>query len=242
MAMPLKEWSKQIKPIIDWANNNNEKMWFEYFMRDPARSVHMDPNYFYSPADGTILYSDVYKPAEKMVEIKGMHYTLQDIVGDNEFDETCLVIGIFMTYYDVHINRVPYGSTLIYKQLTPTLSYNRPMVFAESDLDSDNVTDLYKNMNYLKTNGRMLNTLNALDLNYKYYITQIADDQVNVITHFSTKQAQWFDQCQRFSFVRWGSQVELILPLDDRYAFKCVQPKLTHVEGGIDKLVEIIRK
>ena len=97
-------------------------------------------------------------------------------------------------------------------------------------------------MHYLKTNARMLNTLHALELNYTYYITQIADDQVNVITHFTTKQAEWFDQGQRFSFVRWGSQVELILPVDDRYEFKSLIPKLYHVEAGLDKLVEIIRK
>ena len=242
MAIPLKEWSRQIKPIIDWANKNNEKMWFEYFMRDPARAVHMNPEYFYSPADGTIIYAEVYKPNERLVEIKGMNYTIQDIVGDTDFDKTCLVIGIFMTYYDVHINRVPYGSTLQYRQLTPTLSYNRPMVFAESDLDADNVTELYKNMNYLKTNGRMLNTLNALDLKYKYYITQIADDQVNVITHFTTKQSEWFDQCQRFSFVRWGSQVELIMPIDERYDFEVLHPILTHVEAGVDPVVRITKK
>lgn len=240
MAISLKEWSKSIQPTIEWANKNNEKMWFEYFMRDPARTIYMNPKYFYAPADGTILYADIYKPNEKLVEIKGINYTLRDIMEDKEFNKTCLVFGIFMTYYDVHINRVPYGSTLTYKQLTPTMSYNRPMVFAESGLDSDNVTDLYNNMHYLKTNGRMLNTMNALDLQYEYYITQIADDQVNTITHFSTKQAEWFDQCQRFSFVRWGSQVELILPLDNRYKFKCLYPKLTHVEAGIDPLIEIL--
>ena len=85
----------------------------------------------------------------------------------------------------------------------------------------------------------MLNTFYNPVLDYTYYVTQIADNQVNVITHFSTVQKTWFNQNDRFSFVRWGSQVELILPIDERFTFKTLVPELYHVEGCVDKLVSL---
>jgi phosphatidylserine decarboxylase len=237
MATPLKEWSKSIKPMMDYADNNIEKMWTETFLRDPFRGFVIDPNAFYTPADGIIIYSDICKPTEKVVEIKGMTYTLQDMMDDENFNQTCLVIGVFMTYFDVHVNRCPTGGMLSYKQLTATNSYNRPMIFAEQDLEDLDIVKLYRNMHYVKTNTRMLNTIYMPSMDYTYYVTQIADSEVNVITHFATKQKSWFDQNDRFSFVRWGSQVELILPIDKRFKFKTLHPILTHVEGAHDKLV-----
>ena len=239
MSMPLKEWSKSIKPIMDFAITNTEKMWSETFLRDPFRASIIDPTVFYSPADGIILYDDIYEPNEKIVEIKGIHYTLKDMMDDQDFDKTCMVIGIFMTYFDVHVNRMPTGAIFSYKQLTPTTSYNRPMIFAEQDLENVEIVKLYNNMHYLKTNSRMLNTLYNPSLDYTYYVTQIADSEVNVISHFTTHQKIWFNQNDRFSFVRWGSQVELILPLDERYNFESLVPILHHVEGSKDALVKI---
>ena len=49
-------------------------------------------------------------------------------MSDDEYDKPSLVIGIFMSFYDVHINRIPYGGILKYKSLEPIESTNKPML------------------------------------------------------------------------------------------------------------------
>ena len=95
MAQTLTEWLngevKQLQkmPVSELSNT--------FFFRDPIRPHHIDHEHFYSPADGTILYQKFIKdPKEPIVEIKGMNYTLQDVVGDEDYNKPSLVIGIFM--------------------------------------------------------------------------------------------------------------------------------------------------
>ena len=60
---------------------------------------------------------------EPIVEIKGMNYTIQDVLGDKTYNKPSLVIGIFMSFYDVHINRIPYPGILQYKGVRPHRIY-----------------------------------------------------------------------------------------------------------------------
>ena len=186
------------------------------------------------------MYQKIVDSNKDILTVKGQDYTLSDIM-EREFKEKCLVIGIFMTSLDVHVNRIPYAGMLKFKYLTPIISTNKPMDNTEEDILSKKLAKAYQDMGiYLKYNARMVNEIYAANLDYRYYVTQIADAEVNVITHFTTEQNQWFHQNERFSFVRWGSQVELVLPLDRRYKFETIQPNYYHVEGGIDPLVRIV--
>ena len=133
MAQTLQEWiSTEVKqlqkmPVGELSNT--------FFFRDPIRPNYIDHEHFYSPADGTILYQKFIKdPSEPIVEIKGMNYTLQDVMGDDEYNKPSLVIGIFMSFYDVHINRIPYGGLLSYKPLDAIQSTNKPMLAVEKDI------------------------------------------------------------------------------------------------------------
>ena len=76
-------------------------------------------------------------------------------------------------------------------------------------------------------------------LDYTYYLVQIADEDVNVIAPFINDQNAPVSQNERFSLIRWGSQVDLVLPLDERYDFDLVLPDEMHVNAGLDKLVKI---
>ena len=60
-----------------------------------------------------------------------------------------------------------------------------------------------------------------------------------VIQHFTTDQNEVFSQNERFSLIRWGSQCDLILPLDDRFNFELQVDDTNHVNAGLDKLVKI---
>ena len=115
MAQTLEEWiggevkELQKKPVAELSNT--------FFFRDPLRPNFIDHEHFYSPADGTILYQKFVLPDEPIIEIKGIDYTLQDVMGDKDYDQPSLVIGIFMSFYDVHVNRIPYGGIIKYKPL-----------------------------------------------------------------------------------------------------------------------------
>jgi phosphatidylserine decarboxylase len=160
---------------------------------------------------------------------------------DETFDQECLVIGIFMTMYDVHINRLPYRGFLSYKQLDPLRTLNRPMLDVEHALVDDLTID-HDRADYLHTNQRVLNRVYAPDLGQYYYILQIADYDVDCVTPFNLRQNVPVAQNRRFSQIRFGSQVDLIVPICGRYRFQLMQTVGVHVEAGVDPLIRIVRK
>lgn len=236
MAQELEDWlNTEVAKAEKYSIN---RLSTEYFFRDPSRPIYIDYQHFYSPADGVILYQKIINnPDDPVVEIKGKNYTIKNVMGDEEFNTPCLVIGIFMTFYDVHINRIPYSGMLKFKMLEPIESENRPMLALEKDILNAVINP--DNMEYLKYNERMKNTIYVPSLDYTYHLIQIADEDVNVISHFTQDQNEHFGQNDRFSFIRWGSQVDLVLPLDERFDFEILLKDTMHVNAGLDKLVKI---
>jgi phosphatidylserine decarboxylase len=210
----------------------------QYFFRDPVRPQVVDSSFFFAPADGVILYQRRVQPDEALVEIKGKRYTLREALRDDALDEPCLVIGIFMTMYDVHVNRIPYAGTLSYRLLPPLHTHNRPMLALEQDLVRGGGFD-GANAGFLFTNQRMLNTVRAPDLGLSYHLLQIADYEVATIQPFEIRQVRPVMQNQRFSQIRFGSQVDLILPLSARWSYETLVPDHWHVEAGLDPLVRL---
>ena len=68
---------------------------------------------------------------------------------------------------------------------------------------------------------------------------QIADYDVSAILPFDQQQQRRYAQGQRFSEIRFGSQVDLIIPLSPRWHFTTLLPDTTHVEAGVDPLVRV---
>jgi phosphatidylserine decarboxylase len=238
MAKSLKEWvDTDVTPIkakpLKWISE-------EHFFRDPSRPMFSDDEYFFSPADGIIIYQREVQPADGIVDIKGKTYSLRSAMQDDAFDQPCFVIGIFMTMYDVHINRLPYAGCLSYKQLDAISTFNRPMLDIEHSLVDDLTID-HSKAEYLHSNQRMINRVYASDLRQYYYVLQIADYDVDCITPFQLNQNALVGQNQRFSQIRFGSQVDLIVPLAERYHWEPVQEMGAHVEAGIDPLIRIVR-
>ncbi len=236
MAKALKDWVatdvkyQQSQPL-KWISE-------EHFFRDPSRPMFSDTEYFFSPADGIVIYQGLVEPGDPIVEIKGKAYSLREAMQDPAFDTPCLVVGIFMTMYDVHINRLPYRGFLSYRALDPISTFNRPMLEVEQSLVNDLRID-YDKAAYLHDNQRVLNRVYAADLRQEYYVLQIADYDVDCITPFILKQNAPIAQNQRFSQIRFGSQVDLIVPLSRRHRLELVQEIGTHVEAGFDPLVRI---
>jgi len=239
MAKTLQQWlTEDVEQI-----RHKPMRWLseQFFFRDPTRPLYSDPAFFFAPADGVVLYAKQVRPDEQIIDIKGKSYSLRSALRDESYDKPSLVIGIFMTFYDVHINRVPYAGRLTYRELDPIDSYNYPMLDVEKDLLSE-LPAYAKHARYLLNNQRVVNKVFCTELQQSYFILQVADYDVDAITPFDMKQNQMVSQNQRFSQIRYGSQVDLIIPLSSRFDYQPVIEEYYHVEAGIDPVVKVTAK
>jgi phosphatidylserine decarboxylase len=240
MAKTIEEWLKSdVAPVRD-----RPARWLSefHFFRDPVRPNYVDHQAFFSPADGVIIYQKEVRPEEPIVEIKGRHFTLREAMRDHGFSQPCLVIGIFMTAYDVHVNRIPYPGYLSYRALPSIETENQPMLAIEQALFEpryDKKKAAAEHGEYLFNNQRTVNRVYAPRLDLDYHILQVADYDVQMIVPFDLRQAVPFSQNQRFSMIRFGSQVDLIVPLSRRWKYNLLLETGMHVEAGIDRLFEI---
>lgn len=210
----------------------------QHFVRDSVRPQFVDSSVFFAPADGVIVYQRRVQPDEPLVELQGQRYTLRDALRDSELDQPCLVIGIFMTTYDVHVNRVPYAGTLSYRALPQSHTQNRPMRQLEQQLVRGG-SFASASADFLFTNERLLNTVHAPDLGIAYHLLQITDHDLTTIQPFELRQVRPVMQNQRLAQIRSGSHVDLILPLTSRWTYETLVPDHWHVEAGLDPLVRI---
>jgi phosphatidylserine decarboxylase len=75
-------------------------LWVFWFFRDPCRAIPEEPGAFVSPADGKV--TDV------------------GVVEVNEFlEEPALRIGIFLSVFDVHVNRAPCDGKVEFLKYSP---------------------------------------------------------------------------------------------------------------------------
>jgi phosphatidylserine decarboxylase len=236
MAKTVEQWVEtEVRPFRgrppSWLYQN-------HFFRDPGRPVTSDPGFFLSPADGIVLYGRLADPDESVLDIKGKTYSIRDTLRDPQYGRRSVVIGIFMTIYDVHVNRVPFPGRLCYRLLDAIDSLNRPMLEMEHALLRQ-LRISPETAGYLHHNQRMVNRIDAPTIGQSYFVVQIADYDIDSITPFELRQNRPVHQGKRFSQIRYGSQVELIVPLSSRFDFELMQPSGVHVEAGIDPLLAV---
>ncbi len=241
MAKTLEEWvDTTVRPVSDrspsWLAEN-------YFFRDPARPRISDNGYFLSPADGIVLHQRIVDPSERVLDIKGEKYSVRDALRDDSYDRRSMVIGVFTTCYDVHVNRVPYSGRLSYWELPAVAGRDLPKLDAEVlDVDESLLQQLKLAPEFAAHphyNQRVVNRVHAPALAQPYYVIQIADHDAEAITPFGLSQNRPVGQGRRFSQTRYGSQVELVVPLSRCFDFDFAQRDGAHVESGIDPLVSV---
>lgn len=236
--MPINEWLKQPE-LRKRRADSIEDVLALHINRDPNRAIYYNPDVFYSPADGFILYSQVVEPDKEIIEVKGGQYSVNVLLGE-EVDYPCLVIGCFMVSIDVHINRIPTDGFVTYQKLSPLKVTNLSMRPVEKSILEKMELDT-NDLGYAFYNERMRNRVFVPRLDQHYWIVQIADFEVDVICPFED-QNNFFNQGERFSLVRMGSQVDLILPfLNPKFEFESLVDgkELYHVKAGLDALIRI---
>jgi len=151
-----------------------------YFFRDPHRENEADRKAVLTPADG------------KVVEIRRLTQR------DSPSGEPAVRISIFMSLFDVHVNRIPVGGTI--QQVT-----YHPGKFFSANLD--------KASKYNESNRITLQTLDAC----KIVFIQIAGLIARRISCW-IKEGDEVVSGQRFGLIRFGSRLEVCLPVESRVA------------------------
>ena len=151
-----------------------------WFFRDPERRIPNEPNVIVSPADGKIT----------------------EIVTENEpiNGKLCKRVTIFLSVFNVHVNRVPIEGTI------EDIRYNPGKFLAAFNpkASMDNEQNLI-----LINNGKT-----------HIFVKQIAGLIARRIVCWP-KKGDHYESGQRYGLIRFGSRVDILLPENTKLSITC---------------------
>jgi phosphatidylserine decarboxylase len=162
------------------------------FYRDPQREAPDRDDVIVSPADGVVRYVHESRGGRLPVSTKHGHtYTLQELTRTPLHGAEAVVIGIGMTFLDVHVNRAPIAGRISRQRHFPGGfgSLRLPEMVFE--------------------NERATTVIERKEL--QVAVVQIASRLVRQIVTF-VREGQEVALGQRIGMIRLGSQVDLVLP------------------------------
>lgn len=181
-----------------------------WFFRNPPRSIPGDDAGILSPADGTVVYVKEVLPGEEVITIKrGVSATLKDITKE-DLSRPKVLIGIFMSPFNVHYNRAPIPGRIAFIRHYPAMTKNLCMA-AMHFRTIFRQLPFYRNSIHIVQNER---TVTRIDGQYRgnplsCYVVQIAARSVSGIdSYFSQGESVMAGQI--FGMIRIGSQVDLV--------------------------------
>jgi len=182
-----------------------------WFFRNPPR-VPPAAEGLVSPADGTVVYVKRVEPGAPMVVIKkGVAATVKDIAKEDDGGAK-LVIGVFMSPFDVHYNRAPLAGRVGFVHRHPGTGANLAMT--EMHLRTLlGLEPLYAGSMHIVRNERAVTQFRG---RYRgaplaVYVVQIGSFTVRGIDSYVPVGAH-VDRGAVFGMIRIGSQVDLIVP------------------------------
>ena len=181
--------------------------WTLMFFRDPARTTPIDDRFVVAPADGLVtLIETVMPPAE---------FTGPDALGDQPMTR----VSIFMSVFDVHINRTPIRGTI--KRVVYIAGK-----FLNADLDKASEENERQHFLVERSDGVRIG------------FTQIAGLVARRIVAF-VKEGDSVANGQRIGLIRFGSRVDVYLPAGTSSRVikgqRCVAGETILAELGVDQ-------
>jgi len=162
------------------------------FFRDPERTVPLTRGVIVSPADGEVVYVRQSQNGMLPVSTKqGRRFGLSELTKTPLQMNDAIVIGIGMSFLDVHVNRAPIAGRILMKRHFSGLFGSLrqpPMVFS---------------------NERMTTIIQHASM--QVAVVQIASRLVRQIVSY-VAEGQQVERGQRIGVIRFGSQVDLVLP------------------------------
>lgn len=151
-----------------------------WFFRDPERLIPKEPNVVVSPADG------------KITEIVTEKEPVNGV--------TCMRVTIFLSVFNVHINRIPISGTI------EDIRYNPGKFLAAFNPKASMVNE--QNI-ILINNGRTT-----------VMVKQIAGLIARRIVCWPNK-GDYYESGQRYGLIRFGSRVDILLPENTKLSITC---------------------
>lgn len=164
-------------------------LFFIYFFRNPSRSMPYDPNILYSPADGTVM-------------------AVEDVYDDEYLNEPATKVTVFLSVFNVHVNRSPIDGEIKYQRYTCgqfVPAYKKSASF-ENERHAIGLD-----------NGRM-----------RILVTQVAGLLARRIVSWVTLGHQ-MKQGECYGMIKFGSSTELVVPKNVEITVK----KGDTVVGGV---------
>jgi phosphatidylserine decarboxylase len=162
------------------------------FYRDPERTPPRTSGAIVSPADGTVIY--VHRVEAGIIpegEKGGSPHRLEELTGTTLQDQQASVIGIAMSFLDVHVNRAPIAGRI-------TLQRHIPGRFGS-----------LKKRDMVFENERRTTVIREPQL--EVAVVQIASRLVRRIVPF-VEAGQEVELGARIGVIRLGSQVDVVIP------------------------------
>jgi phosphatidylserine decarboxylase len=155
-------------------------LWSVYFYRDPPRGVPQEEGLLIAPADGLVqMVVEAVPPAELGLG-----------------DQPLTRVSIFLSVFDVHINRAPCAGTV------EVMAY-RPGKFLNAAADKASEENERMALAFRRADGRLIGCV------------QIAGWVARRIVCY-TKPGQAVSTGERFGHIRFGSRTDLYLPTGAR--------------------------
>jgi phosphatidylserine decarboxylase len=184
---------------------------YVWFFRNPPRTIPPGDN-IVSPADGTVVYVKAIEPDEEVFVIKqGLAARLKDIVRE-DMDAPKVLVGIFMSPFNVHYNRAPIAGRVekITHYPPKTTNVNMGPMHWRTVL---NRLPFYENSLHIVENERTVTRIkgrfNGSEMSC--YVVQIAGKSVRGIDSY-VPECGAVSKGQIFGMIRIGSQVDLVFP------------------------------
>lgn len=188
-----------------------------WFFRDPER-VPPAATGVLSPADGTVVYVRKVAPGEDVVVIKqGVSAKVTDLMRE-DFDQTKLVIGIFMSPFDVHYNRAPIEGEIGFVRRYPALKGGNVNMGAMHWRTLAGLEPRYEGSMHIVQNERAVTQIRGeyAGLPIACYVVQIGALTVNGIDSYFRPGSR-VARGATFGMIRVGSQVDLVMPWRDSF-------------------------
>jgi phosphatidylserine decarboxylase len=184
---------------------------YVWFFRNPPR-LSPPGDSILSPADGTVVYVKQVQPHEAVLNIKkGVVARLEDIA-PTDLEGPKLVIGIFMSPFDVHYNRAPMSGMVEWVRHYPAKGRNLHMTSMHWRTVF-RMPPYFAGSLHVVQNERTVTKFRGVfkEGSVSCYVVQIAGGSVRGIESFIPEGAE-VGRSETFGMIRIGSQVDLVLP------------------------------
>ena len=162
------------------------------FYRDPERRPPKLDSGIVSPADGEVLYvKNVRQGILPVANKQGRNYTLTELTRSDLHTQDAVVVGIGMSFMDVHVNRAPISGRVVFRRHFPGRfgSLRSPAMVFENE----------RATTVIEREGIQI------------AVVQIASRLVRQIVSY-IHEGDELAIGDRIGMIRFGSQVDLVVP------------------------------